>query len=199
MARIDGALPREAYRPPQGRDRRGRRTRHALEPDAAGDRPARFARSIRAIGWRGEAAAVVGRRHRVRAGRRSVALDPGADADVRAADEHLPRAHRAPRFEDPRGHHGHEGSRACAREAGRRRDRGGEVSRPSARHSVRRERPARHEGHPDDVRAPSRSGTGCRPPIPPSCAGSTTPAPCSSRSLRSALSRSTTSGSAARR
>ena len=60
--------------------------------------------------------------------------------------------HRAARREDPIRHHAHEGSRARAREAGRCRDRRGQVSRPAARHPVRREGSARHEGHPDDLR-----------------------------------------------
>ena len=46
--------------------------------------------------------------------------------------------------------------------AGRRRDRGREVSRPAPRHPLRREGPARHRRHRDHLRAPSRSGTACR-------------------------------------
>ena len=115
-------------------------------------RGAAVARSVRAIEAGRRAAAVVGRRDRVRAGDAAVALDRVAAAHVRAADEHLSRAHRAAR---PKirsvitltRDHALARAKAADAEIARR-----QVSRSAARHSVRREGSARHEGHSHDLR-----------------------------------------------
>ena len=82
----------------------------------------------------------------------AVALDRTEGSHLRAPDEHLPAPHRAVRSEAPVRHHAHEGCRARAGETGRRGNRGREVSRATARHSVRREGSARYGGHRDDLR-----------------------------------------------
>ena len=110
------------------------------------------ARSVRPVEGRRRAAAVIGRRDRLRAGDATVEMDRVAAAHVRAAYEYLSQSHRAAGSEDPIGHHADQGSRARAREGGRRRDRRRQIPRSAARHPVRRERSARHEGHSDDLR-----------------------------------------------
>ena len=106
---------------------------------------------------------------------RAVAVDRIAAAHVGASDEHLSRPHRAVRRSAARRHHADARSRDRARQAGRRGDRRGQVPRAAARHSVRREGPARHEGHSDHLRRRAvpqpRAGLRTRR----SSAGSTTP------------------------
>ena len=61
---------------------RHRRAGHALESDASGHRGAAVARPVRALEGRRRAAAVVRRRHRLRAGDAAVAMDRVAAAHV---------------------------------------------------------------------------------------------------------------------
>ena len=80
-----------------------------------------------------------------------LAMDRVEATHVDTADEHLPESNRKAQSEDQRHHHAHEGSRARARGAGRPGDRGREVPRAAARHSVWREGPARHGRHCHDL------------------------------------------------
>ncbi len=176
------SLPRAAHGTAQGAARRRRRAGNAMEPGAArtSSGPARdaFVRST-------DAGAPLP------ASDADIAFAPvtqlsrwieQTQAHLRAAHEHLPRAHRAARSEDPLRHHAHEGLRARAGEEGRRGNCRGQVSRAAARHSVRRQGPARHGGHRDDVRRgaiqESRAGRGLRG----RCTASTRPARSSSPS-----------------
>ena len=135
----------------------------ALEPDVApatrwnpvlgGRARGPDARHVRAQRRRAGSAARERRRHRVRAGDQAVALDRAEGAHLRAPDEHLSSPDRAVRSaSSARVITLTKDLRARAGEAGRRGDRGGQVSRAAARHSVRREGSARHRGHRDDLR-----------------------------------------------
>jgi hypothetical protein len=164
VAQRDGALPRAPHGPEESGDRRDRRAGHPLESDAAGRSGRIGARSICPIEARRLAAPGIRRRDRVRSGDAAVALDRVEEAHVCAAHRDLSRANRAARPEDSRCHHGRPGPCARACEAGRRRNRAGQVPRPAPRRAVRREGSPRHERHPDDVRRravpQSRAGRG---------------------------------------
>ena len=79
------------------------------------------------------------------------ALHQGAEDHVDAADEDLSRSHQAARSDAALRRDDHGGAGAGRGGAGRRGDRGGQVSRAAARHSVRREGSLRHEGRAHDV------------------------------------------------
>ena len=184
----------------------------ALEPDrsrrpragipcspASGAGPARD-RFVRAA-ERSGAAARRRRRHRLRAASTQLSrwIEPRKLTSERLTSIYLDRIERFDP-EAPLRHHPHQGPRARAGEAGRRRDRRGQVSRPAARHSVRGARICSTPRASRPPTAPSRSGTAC--PTADAAvvrAAATTRARCSSPSSASARSRSTTSGSAARR
>ena len=150
--RIARAVPRAANGTAQGGHRADRRAGNGLEPGSAGDRGGAVAQSLRPLDSRRRTAAVIRRRHRLRAGDAAFAVDRIAATHVGAVDEHLSRSHRTARREDPLSHHAHPGSRARPRTPGRCRDRVGQVPRPASWHPVRREGPARHQGHPHHLR-----------------------------------------------
>ena len=129
------------------------------------------ARSVRPQHATRRAAARQRRGHRVRAGDPALALDraEGSSRSERLTNIYL-QPHRAVRSEAALRHHAHAGRRAGAGEEGRRGNRGGQVSRAAARHSVRREGSARHGRHRDDLRRRAVPEPRARPPTPPSCA-----------------------------
>ena len=98
-------------------------------------------------------------------------LDRDAGAVVREADAHLHRAGRAARTEAPERDHADkdialaQAKRADAEIAA------GKIPRPAARHTVRREGPSRHEGHPDDLRGGALSEPRPGGGLPSSSAG----------------------------
>ena len=75
MAAVARAVSRASHRAAKGGDRADRLAGHALESDASGHRGGAVARSVRAVEGRRRAAAVIGRRHRVRTGDAAVAMD----------------------------------------------------------------------------------------------------------------------------
>ena len=88
-----------------------------------------------------------------------------------------------------------------ALEAGRRSRQGNQsrqISRPAARHSVRREGPVRHQGHPHHLGRRAVPEARCPNTTPPAWSGCTRPARCSSASSRWARWRRATCGSRAR-
>ena len=169
LAPIDGAAARAARRV-RGRSRSTRASRRPRDgiPRFAGGRLGSGARSVRSQHRRRRPASGERRRHRVRAGHQLSRWIETQEAHLGAADQHLSR--RIERF-DPKLRCVitlTTGLGARAGEAGRRGDRRRKISRPAARHSVRRQGSARHRRHRRRPTARSRSGIAFPPPTPPS-------------------------------
>ena len=129
------------------------RARHAVESGLARTEGRPRPRSVRAQHERSWTAARKGRRHRLRAGdsscragsNRASSPPSGSPTSISSAWSASIRKLRCV-ITLTREH-------ALAQaQAGRRRDRRRQVSRPAARHPVGRQGPARHRRHPDDLR-----------------------------------------------